>query len=70
MNQAAAPEPKKESVVAACTSCNSIQLGPEKWQALEAFLHERFGLTVQRGVCPECLQRFYPGLSKWPEHGG
>jgi hypothetical protein len=70
MNQAAVPELKKESVVAVCTSCSSIQLGPEQWQTLEAFLRERFGLTVQRGVCPECLQRFYPDLSKRSGNGG
>lgn len=69
MNQAATPESKKESVVAACTNCSSIQLGPEEWQALEVFLRERFGLTVRRGVCPGCLERFYPELSKRSEEG-
>ncbi len=70
MSQAAVPEPKKESVVGVCASCSSIQLGAEKWQTLEAFLYERFGLTIQRGVCPECLQRYYPDLSKCSGHGG
>jgi hypothetical protein len=51
-------------MVTACTSCSSVQLSADQWQSLEGFLHDRFGLTVQRCLCPECLQRFYPELAK------
>jgi hypothetical protein len=53
-----------DAVVAACTSCSSVRKDAEQWQSLDAFLHDRFGLTVQRCLCPECLQRFYPELAK------
>jgi hypothetical protein len=67
MDQAAASDGKKDQVVGACANCSSIQLGPDEWQSLEAFLRERFGLTVKRGVCPGCLERFYPELAKRSE---
>jgi hypothetical protein len=55
---------KPETVIAACTSCNGVRGDAEHWQSLDEFLHLRYGLTIQRCLCPECLKRFYPELSK------
>jgi hypothetical protein len=53
-----------QEVVAACTSCTSVQEGGGEWQSVAEFLRRRFGLTVHAGVCPACLARFYPDLAK------
>lgn len=58
-------EPKeKVGDVAACLSCSGIRQEAGAWQPLDEFLHDRFGVTVQRCLCPECLSRYYPELAK------
>jgi hypothetical protein len=55
---------EQDTVIAACTSCSSVRGDSEQWQSLDEFLHIRYGVTIQRCLCPECLERFYPELSK------
>ena len=54
----------QDAVIEACTSCSSVRGDAAKWQSLDEFLHTRYGVTIQRCLCPECLKRFYPELSK------
>ncbi|MEW5961210.1 MAG: hypothetical protein AB1801_26090 [Chloroflexota bacterium] len=43
-----------------CVSCKKIRDKQDKWQSLETYLWEHFGIEVSHGFCPDCVQKFYP----------
>lgn len=54
-------------IVSACTSCSAIHTSGAEWLPIAEYLRTRFGLAVQDGVCPDCLERCYPDLAPHPD---
>ncbi len=53
----------QNEVISGCASCSGVQWKGERWESLDAFLRDRYGLVVRRCLCPECRDRFYPELA-------
>lgn len=45
-----------------CCHCNKIRDDAGFWNRLESYLGERADVTFTHGICPDCKERYYPGL--------
>lgn len=44
-----------------CASCKKIHNEHGQWEYLETYIRNRSAADFSHGLCPECLQRLYPG---------
>ena len=51
---------KLEGIIPICMHCHSIRSDAETWQRLESYLQEHSDMILSHGLCPECLEKFYP----------
>jgi len=49
-----------------CSSCKKIRDDKGYWNRLETYLQEHSGATLTHGICPECVQKLYPGVLDEP----
>jgi PAS domain S-box-containing protein len=47
-----------------CASCKKIRDDQGYWQHLECYIQEHSQAEFTHGICPECMERLYPGLIK------
>ena len=50
-----------QGMVPICASCKRIRNEQEEWEVLEGYLRDRYGIAFTHGLCPECMERLYPG---------
>jgi hypothetical protein len=43
--------------------CHRIRDDREVWQRLEQYITENTEAMLSHGLCPECLQKYYPGYA-------
>ncbi len=48
-------------LVPICSGCKKIRREDAAWEALEAFIENHSHAQFTHGLCPDCLDRFYPG---------
>ncbi|MBI4657833.1 MAG: response regulator [Verrucomicrobia bacterium] len=49
-----------------CASCKKIRSEQGEWTSVEAFLTRHLEVTFTHGLCPECADTLYPGMSSKP----
>jgi PAS domain S-box-containing protein len=47
-----------------CSSCKKIRDDKGYWKRIEEYIGEHSNAQFSHGICPECLERLYPELSK------
>ncbi len=47
-----------------CASCKKIRDDKGYWNGLETYIHQHTEAEFTHGICPECMQKLYPGLMK------
>jgi hypothetical protein len=47
-----------------CASCKKIRDDQNRWWRLEAYIGEHSEAQFSHGLCPECGEKLYPGLSE------
>ena len=47
-----------------CASCKKIRKEEGTWQQIELYIKERSDAEFSHGICPECMEKLYPGLGK------
>ena len=47
-----------------CASCKKIRDDKGYWNGLETYIHQHTEAEFTHGICPECMQKLYPGLLK------
>ena len=55
---------KLRSLIPMCSHCRRIRVEEEYWQSVEQYLETQHGTIVSHGLCQDCLQIFYPGVSE------
>ena len=55
-------------IVPICASCKKIRSDEGYWQSVESYVSAHSYAEFSHGLCPECLRRLYPELTK--EKGG
>jgi CheY-like chemotaxis protein len=55
-----------------CASCKKIRNDKGYWQQVEGYLSEHADIQFSHGICPECMEKLYPGLFEQlnDENGG
>lgn len=46
-----------------CSHCKSIRTSNGDWQPLESYLKENSDANLSHGVCPNCLNKYYPSVA-------
>ena len=52
-----------------CAHCKRIRDAESEWVRVEDYVEQRSAAQFSHGVCPECLDEFYPGLLDEQEMG-
>ncbi|MBM9537300.1 hypothetical protein [Desulfobulbus alkaliphilus] len=52
-----------ENMMPACASCQQVRIDPEFWQSVEKFIKERSKTEFTHGICPDCIEKYYPELA-------
>lgn len=52
-----------ESILPVCACCKRIRVDSEFWQDIEQFVQERSETEFTHGICPDCIQKYYPELN-------
>lgn len=51
-----------EQALPICPSCKKIRTDKEFWTGLERFIAEQNRTGQTHGICPDCIERYYPEL--------
>lgn len=46
-----------------CANCKKIRDDSGYWDHLEGYLSEHTSLNLSHSICPDCMQKLYPGLN-------
>ena len=49
-----------QGVLPICMHCHKIRDDQESWQRLEEYIQEHSDAQFSHGLCPECLEKYYP----------
>jgi hypothetical protein len=49
-----------KSIIPMCMKCRKIRNDEQYWQSVEQYFHEHIGVDFSHGICPECVDAFYP----------
>ncbi len=45
-----------------CMSCKKIRDDQGYWNKLEAYIHKNSEARFSHGICPDCIEKIYPGI--------
>jgi len=62
LEEALARVKRLEGAFAICMHCKSIRNDQESWQKIEEYLLQHTDALFSHGICPDCLNRHYPGF--------
>lgn len=51
-------------IVPICDTCKRIRHDQGYWKQVEVYVRERTGASFSHGICPECMDRYYPAVPK------
>lgn len=51
-------------IIPICASCKKVRDDEGAWQQLESYIRSRSDAQFSHGICPECLEKMYPGFSE------
>jgi len=47
-----------------CSYCKKIRDDNNYWQSVEQYFTEHLDVQFTHGICPDCLQKFYPSITE------
>jgi hypothetical protein len=47
-----------------CSACKNIKDDKGNWVNLENYLVNYFNIIISHGICPDCIEKLYPGISR------
>jgi len=49
-----------KSIIPICMHCKKVRDDHQYWQQVEGYFHHFIGVEFSHGVCPDCMQQYYP----------
>ena len=49
-----------KEIIPICMKCRKIRTDAQYWQTVEQYFHEHIGVDFSHGICPTCVNEFYP----------
>ena len=53
-----------QGIVPICDTCKKIRDDQGYWKQVEVYVRERTGAFFSHGICPECMDTYYPAVPK------
>lgn len=53
-----------KNLIPICLKCKDVREDEEYWKTLESYVHEHMGVDFSHGLCPKCVNEFYPELRR------
>lgn len=53
-----------EGILPICSGCKKIRDDHGDWKPLESYIQSRTNAEFSHGICPDCMERLYPGLGR------
>jgi len=47
-----------------CSACKNIKDDKRNWVNLENYLVNYFNIIISHGICPDCIEKLYPGIAR------
>lgn len=60
LQQALAEIKMLQGIIPICMHCHRIQNDKKAWEKMEAYVESHSGAQFSHGLCPECLEKYYP----------
>lgn len=51
-----------EAIVSICSYCCKIRSDHDEWLSVPEYLAERCGIRLSHGICPACMETYYPDI--------
>jgi len=58
-----------EGMLPLCSFCKRIKDDDGNWHQIESYISEKSEADFSHGICPECAEKFYPGMDLYSEEG-
>ena len=55
-----------QGIIPICSFCHKIRDDRESWQRVDQYISEHSDAQFSHGLCPECLEKHYPGTQEMP----
>ena len=55
-----------EGVLPICAHCKRIREADDTWVRIETYVEERSSAQFSHGICPDCAERYFPGVLAEP----
>lgn len=62
LNQALSEVKVLSGLLPICMSCKKIRDDKGYWNQIEIYIRERSDAEFSHGICPDCIEKLYPGL--------
>jgi len=49
-----------QGIIPICMHCHKIRVDEEAWHRLEAYIEDHSDAHFSHGICPECIEKYYP----------
>ncbi len=49
-----------QGIIPICMHCHKIRSDEESWERIESYIEDHSGAEFSHGLCPDCLDKFYP----------
>jgi phosphoserine phosphatase RsbU/P len=49
-----------QGIIPICSHCHSIRDDRESWRRMEEYIESNSGAHFSHGICPNCLEKYYP----------
>ncbi len=63
LEEALARVKKLSGLLPICAGCKKIRDDKGYWKQIESYLSKHTDATMSHGICPECADKYYPGLT-------
>ena len=51
-----------KAIVPMCAGCRKLRDDDQYWRSVESYFKRKLDINFTHGLCPECVERLYPGL--------
>ena len=55
-----------QGIIPICSFCHKIRDDKESWRRVDQYISEHSDAQFSHGLCPECLEKHYPGAQETP----
>ena len=52
-----------KGIIPICAHCKNIRNDKGAWSKLEQYIHDNSEAELSHSICPECIEKHYPGYS-------